>query len=190
MKSSELRYKGDWPKNPFLIYLASFMALSLVTRILYGYFAPGVPDSGMVPNSLLPWLFPYYLQDGFYVLGPVLFFIEGSWLVWVSACSIYLVPPILGFWLSKRWTHFGFLGALLIGQTLLAGIDDWSTRDAFFFEHPYSTKAAIRLLARPFGWVVCLLLIGVLLGIALRRRAQTREVVRSVCTPAEGPDVL
>jgi len=159
-------------RNPAVVYIVMFVLLSIVTRWLYKELADGIPDAGMVPNSFVPWIF-FATLSGHWV--GLINLLDPSWFVWLSACVTYILPQALALRWSTRTWHFVLVVLLLGGEVVMEWINLWSVRMIFFFEHPYSNGAAIKLLLiRPFGWLLALLLIGVFLGLAPRATHRIR----------------
>ena len=164
-------------RNPAVVYAVTFVLLSIVTRWLYKELADGIPDAGMVPNSFVPWIFFATLSGRWIGLINLL---DPSWFVWLSACVTYILPQALALRWSTRTWHSVVVVLLLGGEVVMEWINLWSVRMIFFFEHPYSNGAAIKLLlTRPFAWLLVLLLLGTLLGFVLRARHQGPKVAQA-----------
>jgi hypothetical protein len=134
---------------------------------------PGVPDEGLVPLGIRPWLFAVY-----YGLGTLLSPIEwimGKNLTWLCSGLAFSVPIVISFRVESDRLRHSWIILILCSQLLLAGTHIWQTRDIFFTLSPYSTVAAFKILLRGFAGVLVFQLSGILIGRFFLSRADKAD---------------
>jgi len=160
-----------------ILTVASFFLLWGISEWIYRVMVPGVPDAGLVPLGIRPWLFAVY-----YGLGTLLSPIEwimGKNPTWLCSGLAFLVPIVISFRIESNRLRRFWITLLLFSQLLLAGTHIWQTRDIFFALSPYSTAAVFRILLRGITWVLAFQLSGFVLGrffLCRAKKANTQPI--------------
>jgi len=122
--------------------------LTVVAKRLYFTLTPGVPDAGVAPVALVPWLFSVYESAGLSIFTDFNIF-----LVWASCCLAYLIPAFAaGFFVSSRNIAFCYLTAVLA----ILGFDlyrMYQFRLAFTLGEPTSWKYLLGIFGKALSWV-------------------------------------
>ena len=145
------------------IYLVVVFGLTVSSKYLYSTLTPGVPDAGMVPIALVPWLF--YVYEG----GISIRTVPAMSVVWISGLVTYLFPPVLSLLFLSRKSEFLFWCGGVLGTLIYSAVQmrEFIEYRIFLRGETYNWSTALPKYIIPMAWLVSLTIAGGIVGGAM-----------------------
>lgn len=176
------------PRKWAVIALVCFAAVLLATRVAARYFYdaywPGHPDSFRAETALLPGLSFYHSGDYFWQN-------RQQALIFLSACCVFVIPPIVGLALARGRVVAALIVVASLSVLASAIYDVWQRWDSWVWliYGPLSRRPALLDAAwRDVAWVAGLSMGGLLIACAIYRIMARRQTPPGRC-PACGYDL-
>lgn len=171
------RDERKWTVVAIVAFAACCVGTRVASRYFYDTYWPGHPDSFRAETALLPRLSFYHSGDYFWQD-------REQALIFLSACSVYALPPIIALGISRRRSIGVLITLACLALAASAARDIWKRWDSYTKTFLTTFTDSVFVIERCLphvAWVVGLTVGGLIVGWSIYWVLEWRRILPGRC---------